>query len=83
MARSVYTSPTFDASRRKVMQYLTLSAATEYQQDVANGHGTHVASVLAGNADRNDAARLIGSDTNSSDDYQGEGLIALESQTAM
>jgi len=71
----VYTSPTIDASRRKVVQYLTLAAAAEYQQDVAHGHGTHVASVVAGGAAQSDDATLIGGGTNSSsNDYRGEDL---------
>jgi hypothetical protein len=62
VARSSYLSPTFDTSKRKVIQYISYAD----DHDTEGGHGTHVSGTVAG--------KLIGTDlTYESDNGHGSG----------
>lgn len=46
VAQSSYTSPTFDLTKRKVIQYISYGDG----RDLGSGHGTHVAGTIAGSS---------------------------------
>jgi subtilisin family serine protease len=45
VARSTFYSPTFDLTKRKVIQYINYADSS----DTEGGHGTHVCGTIAGN----------------------------------
>jgi len=49
IARSTYSSPVTDLTRRKIVQYIQVATTSEdYGYDYQDGHGTHVAGTVAG-----------------------------------
>ena len=71
VARSLWDSPITDKTKRKIVQYISVSLGGTYEYDYENGHGTHCAGSVAGSVAISDADALISGETASK--YQGMG----------
>ena len=72
--RSFASSPITDLNKRKVVQYVSVAAGSEYAQDAYMGHGTHVASVVAGSIDVADSSVVTGFSYNFTEPLSFSGL---------
>jgi len=60
VTRSLWNSPVTDKTKRKVVQYISVSLGGTYEYDYSSGHGTHCAGTVAGSVASSDTDAELG-----------------------